>query len=458
MNLDTTLERCLQQIEAGESIDGCLARYQDQADALAPMLAAAVQIRSHAEARLSQTQRLQAKATLRQTLAAQPSAAAVQKTARSRWALSLGGARRLVAIAAVAMLLVVVLSVGVVASSEPGNPAYAVRVIAERAPALVNRDSTVRAAVELTVAERRLADLQLHLQRAGRLEPAALRALLAGDAAAARQAASAGRVEQLRVAGRLATHARILHVLADRVEDPRSAQLLNEASRRTMALAMRLRAAPSSQPPGVQLPTNDMPAANRQPSPVSTATATPMATADPTATPTATATATQAATATVSATQPANATPSPAEALAPKPPVEPTQAEGIVPPRPPHPRQTALAQTATARSQTATARAATATARASRTPGPPGPRQTARAQTATARAQRATARAEAATALASRTPGPGPGQTALAQTATPNPDQSTATPTGPGAQATPTDPAASSHPPQPDSWLPRRPD
>ncbi len=39
MNLDTTLERCLQQIEAGESIDGCLARYQDQADALAPMLA-----------------------------------------------------------------------------------------------------------------------------------------------------------------------------------------------------------------------------------------------------------------------------------------------------------------------------------------------------------------------------------------------------------------------------------
>ncbi len=43
MNLATILDDCLQRLQAGETIAGCLARYPDQAADLAPMLAAAAQ-------------------------------------------------------------------------------------------------------------------------------------------------------------------------------------------------------------------------------------------------------------------------------------------------------------------------------------------------------------------------------------------------------------------------------
>ena len=450
MTLDATLQRCLQQIEAGESIDACLARYPDQAAELAPMLAAAVRVRAQVGARLTETQRFQAKAVLRQTLAAQ--ASATQRKSRPAWTLSLGGVRRLAAVAAIALLLVVVLSVGVVASSEPGNPAYAVRVIAERAPALVNPNSAARTAAELAVADRRLADLQAHLERAGRLEPAALRALLAGDEAAARQAVRAGQVERLRVARRLATHARLLRSLAERARDPRAAQLLNDASRRTLALAARLRAAPASQSPGLLLPTDDMPASG-QPSSDDTVTATlpqttaadPTATTMPTMTPTPTTTSTPTASPTPADAQPPSATQtagntSAPDAISPKPVVEPPQVEATVSPRPPRPRQTAFAQTATARAEhvparaeTATARAETATERASRTPGP-GPRQTAMARTATAMVQTAT---------------PEP-------SATSRPDLPVATATGQAIKPAQPPTRAPVPPPQ-DLWRPQRP-
>lgn len=442
MTLDNTLERCLQQIEADESIDSCLARYPDQAAELAPMLAAAVQVRSMARQHLSEAQRFQARATLRQTLAARP--VNTKQPRRRAWTWQVPGVRRLATVTAVALLLVVVLSVGVVASSEPGNPAYAVRVLAERAPALVNPSAPARTAAELTVADRRLADLQSHLERAGRVELAALRAMLASDEAAARQAARAGNAERLVVARRLATHARLLRLLALRASDPRSAQLLNEASRRTLALATRLRAAPPGQTSGVRVPADDMPASGRQPAappgnpttPEATATLSP--TVPPAATPTPTATATPTASATASSTplpaaaQPATASPTPDGAAQPEPSAKPTQADPTVPPRPPRPRQTAFAQTATARAVRATARAETATARASRTPGP-GPHQTAMALTATARAETATPR----------------------PTATARPALPTSTPAGPTAEPMPT----KTRPPLPPStpWPPKRP-
>ncbi len=410
MNLAPILDDCLQRLRAGETIAGCLARYPDHAADLAPTLGVAAQLSRLAGQQPTEVQRQRALARLRQAAAHQRTTQHGQ--APAGWFTPVLAARRLAVASAVILLLLATLSAGVVASSQPGQPAYGLRVIVERAPALVTLDRTARTAAELAIADRRMTDLQQHLARAGRVEQAALRALLASDRAASKQALAAGESERMQVIRRLTERQRLLAKLAESAVDPGAAQTLIAAAHNTQVLIERLQT--GSQDPA------------RQPiAPITTATATATGTASPTATATSTASAKPTVPASPTATATASATP-----LVAAPPVESTatptaspasilpttQTEFTSTPRP-RPRLTALAQTATALAQTPgadqtprprlTALAQTATALV-QTPGAdqtPRPRLTALAQTATALAQ---------TPGASQTPQP----TVLPQTAT----------------------------------------
>lgn len=400
MNLAAILDDCLQRIQAGETIAGCLARYPDQAADLAPMLAVAAQLARLTGQQPSADQRSRTMARLRQEAASQR--ARQRSRGESGWLAPLAGVRRLAVVAVVAILLLAAVSAGVVASSRPGQAAYELRVIVERAPALVSFDPAVRTAAELSLADRRLDDLQSYLARAGQVQPAALRAMLASDRAAARHALQAGQLQRVQVAERLARRARLLAELADVAVDPTAARALAAAARETRLLAERLRAGPAGEAPLPGQPAGGAPDAQ-------TATPAPVHTPTPSATPSATATATPTATATATVTpsrppQPAPsaagwaATPTASATAAA--PAEPDQTPGsLLAPRP-RPRLTALALTATALAQT---------------PPPyqtPRPRLTALAQTATAMAQT-----------------PRPRLTALAQTATAQAETSSPTPT-----------------------------
>ncbi len=349
MNLAPILDDCLQCLQAGETIAGCLARYPDHAADLAPMLAVAAQLSGLAGQAPSAAQRQRALARLRQAAATQRASQRGQDHAG--WLRPVFAARRLAVAIAVILLLLATLSASVVASSQPGQPAYGLRVIVERAPALVTLDRTARTAAELAIADRRMADLQQHLARAGRVEQAALRALLASDRAASQQALAAGEGERMQVIQRLTERQRLLAELAESAVDPGAAQTLAAAAHNTQVLIEQLRTGlqdPVSQPiPSTPTPTASLPA---------TATATVTASPAYTATPTAPATPTMPAS--LMTTTAASATP-----LVTAAPVEWTATP------------TALAQTATALAQT---------------PGAdqtPRPRLTALAQTATALAQ-----------------------------------------------------------------------
>ena len=64
-----------------------------------------------------------------------------------------------------------------VAASVPGEWPYTVRVVIERVPASLYVDPASRAAAELDVSERRLADLKAQLASSGQADPQALAAL-----------------------------------------------------------------------------------------------------------------------------------------------------------------------------------------------------------------------------------------------------------------------------------------
>lgn len=439
MTLAAILDDCLQRIAAGESIAGCLARYSNHAADLAPMLAVAAQLSGLADQAPAAAQRQRTLARLRQATAEQR--AGQRSRPRGGWLAPAFAARRLALAGAVVLLLLATLSAGVVASSQPGQPAYELRVIAERAPAWLAPTATGRATAELATADRRLVDLQTYLERAGQVQPAALRAMLASDRAAARQAMRSGAEAREQVAGRLAVRARLLAELADAATDPTAAQALAAAARNTLLLVQQLQAGPGRQP------SLDPPVGGAS----STPTATPSVTATATPTSTDTATVTPSGTATVSATpapvstdaeqaatqRPDGAPPSPATPSA--------TPSGLATPRP-RPRLTALAQTATALAQTPlpnqtprprlTALAQTATALAQT----PRPRQTALAQTSTAAAQTATAQA----ATPSPTPTATPGQT--------NPEPTSAATPEP---TVPVEPTATPWPPRPPGPQPR---
>ena len=233
MNLTTILDDCLERLAAGESVAQCLARYPEAAPELAPLLAAAEQMRAFATVRLSQGQRLRAKVALREELA-------VQKTRRDGAAYPLGltWARwRLAPVAAlVAVLLFSTVAFSAVAASQPGDLAYPLRLAVERAPARVQFSPGGRVAAELAFADRRLSDVS---QDGGSLE-VALQALLSGDAEAVGRADALPAEEQVEVGERVAQHAQELTQLAAQAADPSESAALLGAASEASALASRL--------------------------------------------------------------------------------------------------------------------------------------------------------------------------------------------------------------------------
>ncbi len=238
-NLAAILDDCLQQLQAGATVDDCLTHHAAQAAELAPMLAAAVQLQALATYRLSDAQKLRARVTLRDTLAAQP-----QPHTWLPQGLGLGRMRGLVLSGVAALFLFVALTISAVASSQPGDLGYPLRVAIERALALVQRAPAGRAALEITVAERRLSELQHHVETGGQANNTALNAVLAGDRAAADQAAGLSEVERAQVAERVAQHADALMALAQAATEPRTASALQTAAAEALAIAGRLQAGP----------------------------------------------------------------------------------------------------------------------------------------------------------------------------------------------------------------------
>ena len=177
MDLTTILDDGLERLARGESRAEVLARYPDAASELAPALDAAVALQALAGQRLTDAQRLRAKVTLRETLAARRPAPG------AFW----GRLRLLPSALLLAFLLIGAASFSAVAFSQPGDVAYPIRVAVERAPALVKFTPESQADAELDAADRRLDDLEHHLATFGWAHPVALEALLEGEAVAARR-------------------------------------------------------------------------------------------------------------------------------------------------------------------------------------------------------------------------------------------------------------------------------
>jgi hypothetical protein len=233
MNLTTILDDCLQRLAAGESVAQCLARYPEAALELAPMLAAAEQVRAFSAVRLSEGQRLRAKVTLREDLAA-------QRTRRTGAAAPLGASWPRWRFAPVAAILAVVLfstvAFSAVAASRPGDLTYPVRLAVERAPVWLQFTADGRVAGELALAERRLAEVT----RDGEAQPAALDALLRSQSAAVGRADSLPAPARAEVAARVATHARKLAQLAEQSSTLEAGTALRRAAGLAEALASRL--------------------------------------------------------------------------------------------------------------------------------------------------------------------------------------------------------------------------
>lgn len=406
---------CLERLQAGECAADCLARYGQEAAPVAPLLDAAARLQRVNAYHLTDNQRDQAKATLRAAMLshnqrlAQPA-----KPAPWRFRLALPAPLRGMALAGtLALVLFMVVSITTVAASQPGDIAYPVRALVERAPVLFKTTPAAKTTTELRVAERRLADIEAHLADQGELAPAAVDALLAGDEAAAGRAGQLSEAERLQAAAQVAAHAATLATLAQSAEQPAAKATLQATSARIEILAQRLML--GDEPAGAGIVT---------PRPTAETTALPSRSPVPgrTATPT------------------SPATPTPRNP-------QPTRSPQALPaPLTPGQRATVLAQTATAAPETpgssptgnnpapglrATTLAQTApppTPRATHTPGPgphtpaPGRRATALAQTPSAMPTATETPSAPAMPPAHGADTPGPGRRATAQA------QSTATP------------------------------
>jgi hypothetical protein len=419
------LADCVERLRAGETEADCLARYGDEAAAIAPLLRAAARLHRVSAYTLSPDQHNQAKAVLRAAMLEQGRGSVHSDEPRPRFIrLALAGPLRGLATAAtLVLILCVIVTITAVAASRPGDAAYSLRVIVERAPVLLQTTTVGKTMAELRISERRLADLEAHLAASGEIAAAAVKALLAGDQAAAGRADDLSQMGRAQVAAHVAAHAEALARLAQSAQGPSDRTTLQAASAQVEALAQDLlRDAP---PPGSEAsvtPPAGAPALSDTHMPPATATAT--------------------STARGSQSPSATATPVTLEPTR----IRETPTAGAVGPGQ---RATALAQTATAspeKSPTSVPASPTSTlgtpsAGPSGTPAP-GRRATALAQTATAThtaeptptptatkgpdtpmpGRRATALAQTATATVtpvSATPVPGRRATALAQTATP---------------------------------------
>ncbi len=228
MDLTHILDDCLRRLASGQGRAEILARYPEQADRLAPMLDAAARLTTLSAARLSDPQKLRAKVALRQAVAERG-----MSRPRAIWP----RLRALPVALSLAAVLLIALSVSAVAASKPGDMAYPLRIAVERAPTLVQLTPSGRAAAELDIADRRMADLGGYFASTGQADPFALDALLAGDEAAAGRAARLSDDRRTGVAARIMAHADALETLAGAGAAPADALRLRAAAERSRQIA-----------------------------------------------------------------------------------------------------------------------------------------------------------------------------------------------------------------------------
>ena len=299
------LSICLREMAAGKTMATCLARYPEQADSLAPMLAAVVELRALGSHSLSAPARLRAKARLRHAQGVRSSSVAGKARPALAWWPRLGSlpAARVLGGLAVTLCLLV-LSAGIVAASQPGDLAYGLRVTAERVPAWLAKDPEARAQAELVVADRRLDDLQRSLKRAHGADGRAIAALLAGEEAAAQMAASLSPGVRAKIAAHITDQGLRLGQLSQVAPQEQTARALRAAAIRAY------QAAESAQPAAI--PPRETPVTphlGRSESPTSDQEATPTQIPAPTVTATRASTDVRTPIATSVTAEPARSTP-----------------------------------------------------------------------------------------------------------------------------------------------------
>jgi len=292
-DLTSILGRCLEEIAAGETTAACLARYPAHAAELGPLLAMAGELGTLGQYQVSDAARVRAKAQLRRAEAARRD----QRTSPQRW-LRLGSFLTPRAAASLAMILLcLLLAVGTVAASGPGDLTYGLRIAAEQIPARLTPGAEARARAELGIASRRLADLDRTMRNHDQeLDERTVSAMLAGVEAAATIATSLSEPERTEIAARITEQAQRLTQLMGSARSTQQAEALQAASGRAYRAAERAWTGPilpTPQPAGpLHEPTRSPTAAphstltpERTPFPSPSAAATASPTPAPSATP-----------------------------------------------------------------------------------------------------------------------------------------------------------------------------
>ena len=239
------LGRCLDQIATGKTVSACLAEHPEDAAELAPLLAMAGELGALRDYRLSEAARQRARVRLLRAEADRNN----QGAARG-WQPGAFAASRLAA-GLIVVLFCVLLTTGMVAASQPGDLAYGVRVVVERAPAWLARGPASRARAELGIAARRLADLDRTMSsQEQHLDQRTVAALLASAERAAALAASLPVAEQAEISARLAEQARRIAQLGQLSRSIQSGAALPAAAERVQRAAEHAR--PPTPPPDAQ--------------------------------------------------------------------------------------------------------------------------------------------------------------------------------------------------------------
>jgi hypothetical protein len=248
------LDICLAEMAAGTGTDDCLERYAEQAGELAPLLAAAAELRGLHEFKMPGEQWTRVQATLAATAKTRKGSGSIAvgqaegEEPRAPGLLGLLGAlRRSVnsagRSAALALVILLLLSATVTATSQPGDLAYSWRLAAERIPVYLAITPLSRGTAELRNADRRLTDVRTHLIATGHADPVALNALLGSDSDAASLAGGLPAGEREQIATSIARHAFCLQELSRTALGEKAAAVLGQAASQTLQVAKRARGA-----------------------------------------------------------------------------------------------------------------------------------------------------------------------------------------------------------------------
>src|SRR5919199_627641 len=292
-DFETILQHCLERLERGGSVQACLRDFPDQAEALAPLLAAADALRWCPLPPLSDATRVAVRA---QALAAFARQAGSKSPQRSPWR-GAGLRVKLLALACAVVLVVGGLGISVAAAqaSLPGSLLYGLKRESEQVRLQLARSPHAQSTLYLDFATRRL-DEALALAASGRTPERELVTALVTDytqawqtigalpaaeqAALRRQYAAVVQTHQERLTRTLASSAMpaVRAVLAPAMQASQQAGARAAASILPTALASPSSARTGGAPPAATLPPTPV-AATGTTAPPPTATALPAGTA-----------------------------------------------------------------------------------------------------------------------------------------------------------------------------------